>query len=62
MKATAKRYNVRWYGAADLTTRANVDVMAVSDYHAKKAADRLARELGVTNCRREIYDGTRRVE
>lgn len=56
-----KRYNVRWYGATDATTRANVDIMATSDHNAKQSADKTGRELGVSNCRREIYEGTRRV-
>lgn len=60
---TKKRYNVRWYAPTDLiVTRANVDVMAISDHHAKIQADSVGRELNVTGLYRLIYEGGRRVD
>jgi hypothetical protein len=54
-------YKCRWYGASDLTTRANVDIMAYSDNEAMTKAKKIARELSVTNCRLSIYQGNRKV-
>jgi hypothetical protein len=41
-------YNVRW------GTIANVSFQAISDYHARKQADKIARELNVTKTPRTI--------
>ncbi len=56
-----KRYNVRW-GQAGQPSIANVDIMATSDINAKRSANKTARELGVTNTPRTIYEGGRCVE
>ncbi len=56
-----KNYTVRW-AQAGRPSIANVSIMATHDTNAKRAADKIARELGVTNTPRTIYEGGRCVE
>ena len=53
-----KHYNARW-GQAGKPSTANVSFEASHDFNAKKQADKLGRELGVSNTPRTIYEGTR---
>lgn len=47
------RYRAIWQQAGQPES-ANIDFDTVSDHHAKKVADGLARQLGVTNTPRTI--------
>jgi hypothetical protein len=55
-------YKVRWHRTADLAVIASVDLPASNDHNARQQADRLARQLRVSNTTRTIYQGTRCVE
>lgn len=57
-----KHYNCRWVSAATLNERANVSFEATHDENAKRKADKIAKELGVTNCPRTLYEGNRLVD
>ncbi len=59
-KVRKHQYNARWsHGASSI---ANVSFSAVSDHHAKKQANRIARELNVTHTPRTIQKGAQVIE
>lgn len=56
-----KQYNVRWHDAS-CSTRANVSFEASHDANAKKQADKIGKELGVSSLTRTLYEGNRSVD
>lgn len=56
-----QRYKARW-GQAGKPSIANVSFDASSDANAQRRADKIARELNVTNTPRDIMCGDRLVE
>lgn len=53
-----KKYNVRWSS----NPHANIDVMAISDHHAKQQIEKLERQLSLKSNTRTIREGNRVVE
>lgn len=56
-----KHYNARWSPPGQPST-GNVSFDAIDDDVAKRKADKIARELGLTSTPRMIYEGARCVE
>lgn len=54
-------YIVRW-AQAGKPSIANVTIVASNDKSAIRQADKVGKELGVSNTPRTIYEGGRRVE
>lgn len=52
-----KDYDVRWFG-----THANVTIRTTSLHNARRSADKLAKDLRVTNAPRTIYLGGKCVD
>ena len=48
-----KHYNARW-GQAGKPSIANVSFQSISDYHARLQADKIGKELNVSNTPRTI--------
>jgi hypothetical protein len=55
-----KWYKARW-GQAGMPSIASVDFQASHDANAKRQADKIARELGVTNTPRDLMERGGRV-